>query len=137
LTAVGAPSEKYEAAVETALRRGEGPQAIAELLLHAAWCCMAEEDGEAERFFRRQAAREYERALARYDDVPVERRAELTYLVGELWRRVGDRARASPWFERVAGEVIDWVEQGWLVTLAEQQRDRPDEWLADGRRRAA
>jgi len=54
------------------------------LLLRAAWCCVAEQDAEAERFFRRKAARAFESALARYDDVRRDRRAEVSYLVGEL-----------------------------------------------------
>jgi hypothetical protein len=126
------PSEKYEAAAAVAERRGEPPRVVADLLLRAAWCCETERDTEAERYFRRAAARRYEEALARYDDVPADGRAELTYLVGELWRRVGDRARARAWLDRVASEVLDAREQGWLVSLAEQQRDRPREWLATG-----
>lgn len=123
-----AGSQKYEAAAATAERRGDGPSAVADLLLHAAWCCVGEQDREAERFFRRRAAWAFERALARYDDVPSGQRAELTYLVGELWRRSDDAERARQWLDRVAGEVVD-DEQDWLVTLARQQRDAPREWL--------
>ena len=124
-----AASEKYEAAARIARRRGEAPLDIAALLLRAAWCCVAEQDSEAERYFRREAARTYERALAGYDAVPAGQRAEVTYLVGELWRRVGDVARARTWLERVAREVTDPVKQRWLVALAMQQRDEPREWL--------
>jgi uncharacterized protein len=122
-------SEKYEAAAATARRRGEGPRAVGDLLLKAAWCSIDEGDVEAERFFRREAARSLESALARYDDVKREERAVTTYLVGELWRRVGDSARAREWFDRVADEVTDVAAQNWVVGLAEQQRDRPREWL--------
>ena len=122
-------SEKYEAAALIAERRGAGPRAVADLLIKAAWCCIDEGDAEAERFFRRKAATALEDALARYDDVPREERALTTYLVGELWRRVGDRGRARQWFERVVDEVTDEGAQGWLVALAMQQRDRPREWL--------
>ncbi|AHG92579.1 Protein of unknown function DUF2225 (plasmid) [Gemmatirosa kalamazoonensis] len=89
-----AASEKYEAAADIAARRGDGDAAVADLLLRAAWCCIDEGDVEAERFFRRRAARTFERALALYDEVARERRAVVTYLVGELWRRAGDAARA-------------------------------------------
>jgi uncharacterized protein len=130
-------SEKYEAAAARAERRGEGRGTIAELLLRAAWCCVHEQDAEAERFFRRGAAREYESALSRYDDVPRAQRAELTYLVGELWRRVGDGVRARVWLERVAEEVVDEKAQHWLVRLAEQQRETPREWMTTGEYRAA
>ena len=124
-----AGSDKYEAAAQLAERRGDGGRAVADLLLRAAWCCVEERDHEAERYFRRKAAREYERVLAGYDDVPREERARLTYLVGELWRRAGDARRARDWFGRVSGEVTDRVNQCWLVALAAMQRDEPQEWL--------
>ena len=122
-------SERYEAAATYAERRGEGPSAVADLLLRAAWCCVEEGDSEGERFFRRKAARTFECALARYDDVAAVKRAELTYLVGELWRRGGDDERARIWLDRVADEVVDAATQYWLVRLAAQQRDDPREWL--------
>jgi uncharacterized protein (DUF2225 family) len=123
-------SEKYEAAAETAERRGAGPKAVADLLLRAAWCCADEDDVEAERFFRRKAAWAFETVLSRYDEVPREERAVLTYLVGELWRRVGDTACARLWFDRVPQEVDDPATQRWILALAVQQRDRPTEWLS-------
>ena len=122
-------SEKYEAAAAIADRRGAGPRAVADLLVRAAWCCVDEGDVEAERYFRRKAAGALESALSRYDEVPRDERAVLTYLVGELWRRVGDAARAAAWFERVGEEVSDPRAQCWIVALALQQRNRPREWL--------
>src|SRR3954470_13635963 len=85
-------SEKYEAAAKVAQWQGMYSRYIADLLLRAAWCCVDEGDIEAERYFRRHAAWKFEEALAAYDTVPREERAILTYLIGELWRRVGDVA---------------------------------------------
>jgi len=130
-------SEKYEAAAARAASSGEGRGIVADLLLRAAWCCVHERDPEAERFFRRGAARAYELALAQYDDVPRSKRAEVTYLVGELWRRVGDDVRAREWLERVAEEVVDEEAQDWLVRLAAQQRDKPREWMVAGESQSA
>jgi len=127
-TATG--SEKYEAAAAVLERRAAAPRAIADLLLRAAWCCVGEKDVEAERYFRRQAAWAFERALGGYDGVARSDRAVLTYLIGELWRRAGDRTRAWAWFDRVEAEAADSITQGWIVTLASQQRERPREWLA-------
>ena len=83
-------SEKYEAAAKVAEWQGLEPRHVADLLLRAAWCCVDEGDIEAERFFRRKAAWAFERSLDAFDGVAREERAVLTYLVGELWRRVGD-----------------------------------------------
>ena len=109
-------SEKYEAAAK-------------DLLLRAAWCCVDEGDIEAERFFRRKAAWKFEEALESFDGVAHDERAVLTYLVGELWRRVGDTTLAAAWLNRVASEVVDAQTQQWVIDAARQQRDCPREWF--------
>lgn len=122
-------SAKYEAAAKVADWQGMDARGIADLQLRAAWCCVDEDDVEAERYFRRHAAWTFERALSEYDGVPAEDRATLTYLVGELWRRIGDLKQARLWFERVPDEVTDPDTQYWLVAAAEQQTVNPQEWF--------
>jgi uncharacterized protein len=125
-------SDKYEFAAKVAIWQGEGPRAIAQLLLRAAWCCVDEDDIEAERYFRREASWMFERALARFDDVDRAERAALTYLVGELWRRVGDLTRARQWFDLVPREITSRRGQQWILEAARQQRDDPREWFGPG-----
>jgi hypothetical protein len=122
-------SEKYEAAARVAEWQGMEVRYVADLLLRAAWCCVDEGDIEAERFFRRKAAWAFEAALASYDGVAREERAVLTYLVGELWRRIGDDRQAAIWFNRVPGEINDPQSQQWILDAARQQRDCPREWF--------
>jgi uncharacterized protein (DUF2225 family) len=122
-------SEKYEAAAKVAQWQGTDPRHVADLLLRAAWCCVDEGDVEAERYYRRHAAWMFEEALKAYDGVPREERAILTYLVGELWRRIGDTKKAAVWFEGVAAEVTDQQNQQWVVDAADQQRLNPREWF--------
>jgi uncharacterized protein (DUF2225 family) len=122
-------SEKYEAAAKVAQWQGLDSRHIADLLLRAAWCCVDEGDVEAERYFRRLAAWSFEEALQAYDAVPREERAILTYLVGELWRRIGDVEKATAWFDRVAGEVTDVQSQQWVIDAADQQKLNPREWF--------
>jgi uncharacterized protein len=122
-------SDKYEAAAKVAEWQGLEPRHVADLLLRAAWCCVDEADTEAERFFRRKAAWKFEEALDGFDGVARDERAVLTYLVGELWRRIGDSAQAQEWFDRVAGEVVDRASQQWIIDAAHQQRDCPREWF--------
>jgi uncharacterized protein (DUF2225 family) len=124
-----AGSDKYEFAAKVATWQGAEPRRVADLLLRAAWCCVDEGDTEAERYFRRQAAWAFERALASYDGVERDERAVLTYLVGELWRRVGDINKAREWFDRVPGELTNPAAQQWVVDAARQQRDCPREWF--------
>lgn len=122
-------SAKYEAAAKIAEWQGVEARQIADLLLRAAWCCVDEGDIEAERYFRRLAAWSFEQALSSYDGVAVEERAVLTYLVGELWRRIGDMRQARDWFDRVSDEIIDGEGQHWILAAAEQQRTDPQEWF--------
>jgi len=122
-------SEKYEAAAKVSEWQGMEPRYVADLLLRAAWCCVDEGDSEAERFFRRKAAWMFEQALASYDGVAREERAVLTYLVGELWRRVGDTRQAAEWFNRVPDEITDVQCQQWVMDAARQQRDCPRDWF--------
>lgn len=67
--------------------------------------------------------------LGSYDGVVSEERAVLTYLVGELWRRVGDTAQAREWFDCVPAEITDSIGQHWILAAAEQQRTDPQEWF--------
>ncbi len=122
-------SEKYEFAAKVAVWQGDDPRRIGDLWLYAAWCCVDEDDVEAERYFRRFAARAFEEALSTYDGVERDDRAVLTYLVGELWRRVGDEKLAHAWFDRVPSEVTRPSAQKWIIDAAKLQRDDPREWF--------
>ena len=122
-------SEKYEAAAKVAEWQALDARHVADLLLRAAWCCVDENDCEAERFFRRKAAWKFEEALSTFDGVAPEERAVLTYLVGELWRRAGDIPQAAMWFDRVESEINDATTQQWMLDAARQQRDCPREWF--------
>jgi len=122
-------SEKYEAAAKVAEWQGFEPRYVADLLLRAAWCCVDEDDVEAERYFRRKAAWTFEKALESWDGVAREERAVLTYLVGELWRRVGYQKLAGEWFARVPNEIIDEATQQWVADAAVQQCVAPREWF--------
>ena len=124
-----AGSEKFELAAKVATWAGAGDTELGDLFLRASWCCVEEGDSEAERFFRRHAAWSFERALGEWDAVDSVDRALLTYLVGELWRRIGDAAKAHEWYDRVASEALS-TDQQWLIRLAKQQKDDPRDWFA-------
>ncbi len=120
---------KYEHAAKVAEWQGSDPRYLADLYLRAAWCAVDEHDSEAERYYRRFAAWRFAEALTMYDGVPAEERSVLTYLVGELWRRIGDVAQAEEWFDRVPDEITDRESQAWVIEAAAQQRRQPREWF--------
>ena len=123
-------SEKYEAAAKVAQWQSADQRYIGDLWLRAAWCCVDENDIEAERYFRRLAAWSFEQALEFYDTVPREDRAVLVYLVGELWRRIGDLTQANAWFDLVPDEITDPVAQRWVIEAARRLQADPREWFA-------
>jgi uncharacterized protein len=122
-------SEKYEFAARIASWQGAESRQIGDLWLRAAWCCVEERDSEAERYYRRFAVRAFEDALATYDGIARDERAVTTYLVGELWRRIGDQRTAAAWFDRVADEVTIPRAQRWIVDAALRQKTSPREWF--------
>ena len=131
-------SDKYEFAAKVAMWQGAPPRRVAELFLRAAWCCVDEGDIEAERYFRRYAAWGFEDALSAQDVARAERPV-LTYLTGELWRRIGDVEHARVWFERVSSEIASaktQQTQKWIVDAARCQRDTPREWFWHGEARS-
>lgn len=122
-------SEKYEFAAKVAAWDGATDREIGDLWLRAAWCCVEEADVEAERFYRIRAVTAFEDCLAKFDGTPRQERPALTYLVGELWRRIGHMDRARQWFQRVANEVANSSEDRWFLRWARQQQVDPREWF--------
>jgi hypothetical protein len=55
-----------------------------------------------------------------------------TYVVGELWRRIGDEHAADRWLGRALGALGErrgGRPQAWFLGAAIQQRVNPQEWL--------
>lgn len=127
----GAGSKKYEAAARIAEWLGADKEHLADIWLRAAWCAVDEGDAEAERYYRIRAALGIEEALAQFDGVEQSQRAIRTYLVGELYRRIGNVNAAREWFNRVRHEIDDPETQAWVLMAANQQRDRPREWFGE------
>ncbi len=136
------PSRKHELLGRLYEMTGASSLQIAAAYLHAAWCSsyMAEDEpGETEEEnlsaeeteYRKKALCHLEKALKTKGLVPVEERARLTYLAGELCRRVGDVKRARTYFEMVPGEIVDKREQRWILNLASQQRDAPRDRITE------
>jgi len=146
------PQKKYELLAKIYKLMEASSLDIAGAYLNAAWCCVSDEDdedfileeevGEAnkllkeelkeeENLYRKEAIRYLRIALSEKDVVAQEERAKLTYLVGELYRRIGDTQRAHAFFDMVADEIIWKKKQRWILNLAEQQKYAPDDLIKD------
>ena len=120
---------RYEFAARIAEWQGEDAETVADLYLHAAWCCVDEGRSVSESIYRRLAIEYFRKALKDDGCIPAERTLTVTYLVGELYRRVGEPKTAREWFDKVISLGSGNAEVEDIVNLALQQRDNPREEL--------
>ena len=113
------PAHKYLLAALCAEEMHLARIAIADLYLRGAWCAAEEELPDLEKQMRKDAAERYIEGLAR-GEVDEKEEAQVTYLIGELLRRVGEVDEAKKWFKKVESKVKDESEY-WLVLSAKQQ----------------
>jgi len=111
----GSGSERYVLAAKCRQQAGAGPLEVADLYLRASWCARVERDEAKERSAQTEAVQRFERALEN-GAVSLEQRDTITYLVGELNRRLGS-------FEH-AVELLESVTSGELAELARRQLER-------------
>ena len=76
----------------------------------------------------RKAIEHFEKAL-RATEVPEDSVAVITYLVGELYRRIGEESYAHLWFDRVPEVAGQNPKAQWVIDLALQQKTDPKETL--------
>ena len=107
---------------------GRGAITVADSYLKAAWLA-TEESGhtDIEMSCRRLAIEYFEKGLIDMERSE-ERYLTLTYLVGELYRRVGERDRANEWFDKVI-RIAQPSDPNWVVDIARQQRTDPKEFF--------
>jgi uncharacterized protein (DUF2225 family) len=98
--------------------------------LRASWVARDLGNREKERLYQREAVRRFEEALEIGECGRQDERAVLSYLVGELHRRLNRRRRAETWYHR-AGEEFELLEpnvqeeMSWLSDQIRRQLDAP------------
>lgn len=115
---------KYLLAARCAEKLGKPTREVADLYLRGSWCAQIEETPEIEERCRKEALKRLEAALES-GEYESQERANITYLLGELHRRLGDKATADSWFDKVPGEIVDSEEQAWILKIAEIQKSSP------------
>jgi uncharacterized protein (DUF2225 family) len=117
---------RFVYAAQVAEWQHEPDETIGFHYLCAAWCYGDQADATDRRAdnYRRHAIACYGRALAG-DRLVGNERAHVTYMMGELHRRIGDTARADSWFGQVAGLVEPGEDGQRLAALASRQRTEP------------
>ena len=87
----------------------------AQAYLKAAWMAEDETNIDSGNRFREHAKAYFAKALENHEVEEEEKVPVITYLVGELNRRLGRFSEAIEWFSRVKSEDL------WLIKLCKQQ----------------
>ncbi len=98
------------------------PYFTANLYLRGAWCCRIIDNRKAEIELQQLAIRFFKIALEKSTISSPDTVSVVTYLIGELYRRLEDRKSAREWFEATVETIID-PEQQWLLELTQKQAE--------------
>jgi uncharacterized protein (DUF2225 family) len=118
--------KRYEFAARISQWQGAPALQTADLYLRAAWCCVDEGTPAEEIDYRLAAIDYFQQALANGDISP-QHEPNITYLIGELYRRVGDEKPAQEWFNKVIERAESDPTWKGIAEAAAQQRDNPRE----------
>lgn len=104
------------------------PYHIGNLYLRGSWCCRISENRKAEIEMQQMAVKFLRIAVEKStinnpDNLPV-----VTYLIGELYRRLEDRKSAREWFGAVEEVLID-QEQQWILELTQKQAELNEHFI--------
>ena len=127
---VGAHGNFYLAAL-CAEWRGAPFYVIARIYHMGAWCCRMKGEKEKERFYLGRAAEYFERALSigntPKDDTPKENAAIFTYLLGDIYRRLGETEKAKEWYGRVERTIKERGGDPKILEFARRQMTEPSD----------
>ncbi len=118
---------QFVLAAQIAIWEAQEASTIANHFLRAAWCSR---DRGQEMAYRLLACRYFQEALEA-ESLSDKVWLNYTYLVGELYRRIGESDLAQAWFNRAieAAETFCNPYADQLAALALDQRDHPREWM--------
>jgi uncharacterized protein (DUF2225 family) len=122
------PWRKFEYAAQIARWKSSAPDEIADLYLRAAYVCAADGYPEEEKFNRAQAIEFFRRSIEA-GRIPAEQVPNVTYLIGELYRRIGLADDSETWLEKAESLAKGRSGLDWLVKLSRQQRTDPQDMI--------
>ncbi len=114
----------YYLAALCAQWRGASAQELGRIYHMGAWCSRIRGDKDKEKFYLARAAENFEKALAAGQPSP-DMRAMYAYIIGDIYRRLGDAGKAKEWYARVGGILKASGGEAKIGELAEQQMKEP------------
>ncbi len=115
-------AQRYYLAGKLYEEQKRNPYFIGNLYLRGSWCCRREEDRKSEIELQQLAVKFLRQSVEHSTVVNPDNLPVVTYLVGELYRRLEDKALAREWFGTVEELVAD-TEQQWVLELAKKQAE--------------
>jgi len=106
----------------------KNPYHIGNLFLRGSWCCRKEGDRRAEIEMQQLAVKFLRLAIDQSTLVSPEHLPIVTYLIGELYRRLEDRAHAREWFGSVEDVIFD-TDQQWILELTKKQAELNEHFI--------
>ena len=105
----------------------EAPLSTLARIYHmGAWCCRVRGEKEKEKFYLGKAAEYFEKALT-YGEAPRENKAIFTYLIGDLYRRLGETEKANEWYGRVEQAIKENGGDPKFQEFAHRQMTEPSD----------
>lgn len=91
----------FKRAIECAKIQEESDMVMASLFLHLSWIMRVQKEAEAEKEAQKKALAYYKGV---YEESDLKDASKVMYLIGELYRRLGDVKEAVYWYSRVAND---------------------------------
>jgi uncharacterized protein (DUF2225 family) len=104
--------------------------------LIAAQCARLGEKYEEEKHYRLKSVDQYLMAMEK-EVVPEGSLYQTTYIIGELYRRVGDKWKSNEWFQKVLDINLEHERREFFVNLARQQMSAPRNFVEEEDEREA
>jgi len=106
--------------------RGAPFNVLARVYHMGAWCCRIKGEKEKEKFYLGKAAFYFERALE-LSDTPDENKAIYTYLIGDIYRRLGEAEKAKEWYAKVEPAIKEYGGEPGIGEFARRQQEEPSD----------
>lgn len=104
--------------------RGAEPRSLGRIYHMGAWCMRSRKDKEKEKYYLQKAVEQFQKAVES-GDVKGRDKPMFTYLVGDIYRRIGEAEKAKEWYSKVEAEVKKSDGERKLVEFARRQLTDP------------
>ncbi len=123
-----ADAQRYYLAAKIYEELKRNPYHIGNLYLRGTWVCRREENRKAEIELQQLAVKFLKYSVEHSTIMNPDNLAVVTYLVGELYRRLEDKASAREWFGSVEEMVFD-QDQQWVLDLTRKQAELNEHFI--------